>query len=130
MPSFNRSNKRYIKKKHLGLEFLQDRRWCRKLCLFYKILENENPKYLFSLIPTRRSLYSTRNIHNIPLLDTKHKFFKNSFFPSTIIDLDPPLRKSENFSLFKSSILKLMRPYLNSVYNSTDSNLLMKDALS
>ena len=32
----------------LGLESLRDRRWCRKLCLLYKVLENENPKYLFS----------------------------------------------------------------------------------
>ena len=40
----------------LGLESLRDRRWCRKLCLFYKVLENENPKYLLSLIPTKRSL--------------------------------------------------------------------------
>ena len=78
----------------LGLESLRDRRWCRKLCLFFKILENENPKYLFSLIPTRRSLYSARNIHNIPLVNTKHDFFKNAFFPSTIIEwnkVDPDL---------------------------------------
>ena len=78
----------------LGLESLRDRRWCRKLCLFFKILENENPKYLFSLIPTRRSLYSARNIHNIPLVNTKHDFFKNPFFPSTIIEwnkVDPDL---------------------------------------
>ena len=32
----------------LGLESVRDRRWCRKLFLFYKFLENENPKYLFS----------------------------------------------------------------------------------
>ena len=104
----------------MGFESLRDRRWCRKLCLFYKVLENENPKYLFSLIPTRRSLYSTRNIHNITLDNTKHNFFKNSFFPSTIIEwnkLDPHLRKSENFSVFKSNILKFIRPSPNSVYN-------------
>ena len=26
----------------LGRESLRDRRWCRKLCLLYKILENKN----------------------------------------------------------------------------------------
>ena len=83
-------------------------------------MENENPKYLFSLIPTRRSFYLTRNIHNIALPNTKHNFFKNSFFPSTIIEwhnLDPHLRKSESFSVFKSNLLKLIRPSTNSVYN-------------
>ena len=67
----------------LGLESRRDRRWCRKLCLFYKVLENENPKYLLSFIPSRRSLYSTRNIHNIPHVNTKHKFFKNSFISTS-----------------------------------------------
>ena len=46
----------------LGLESLRHLCWCRKLCLFYKVLENENPKYIFRLIPTRCSLYSNRNI--------------------------------------------------------------------
>ena len=98
------------------MESLRDRRWCVELCLF----ENENPKCSVSLIPSRGLLYSIRNIHNIPLVNTKHKFFKNSFFPSTIIEwnnLDPHLRKSENFSSFKSNILKFTRPSPNSVYN-------------
>ena len=80
----------------LELESLRDRRCCRKLCLFYKVLENKNSKYLFSLITTRCLLYSTRNIHIIPLVNTKHNFFKNSLFPSTIIEwnnLDSHLRK-------------------------------------
>ena len=104
----------------MGFEFLGDQLWCRKLCLFDKVLENENPKYLFSFIPTRGSLYWTRNIHNIPLVNTKQNFLKNSFFPSTIIEwnkLDPHLRKTENFSFFKSNILKFLRPSPNSVYN-------------
>ena len=72
------------------------------------------------MIPTRRSLYLTRNIHNIPLVNTKHNFFKNSFFLSTIIEwnnLDPHLRKSENFLVFKSNILKFIQSSPNSVYN-------------
>ena len=104
----------------MGLESLWDQRWCRKLCLFYKILENKNPKDPSGLIATRCSLYSTRNIHNIPLVNTKYNVFKNYSFTSTIIqwnNVDPHLRKSENFSVFKRNILKLIRPSSNSVYN-------------
>ena len=57
---------------------------------------------------------------NIPLFNRKHKFLKKSFFPSTIIEwnnLDPHLRKSENFSVFKNNIRKFIRPSPNSVYN-------------
>ena len=42
------------------------------------------------------------------------------FFPSTIIEwnsLDPNLRKSENFSVFKRNILKFIRPSPNCVYS-------------
>ena len=72
------------------------------------------------MIPTRCLLYSTRNIYSIPLVNTEHKFFKSSYFPSTIIqwkNLDPHLRKSDNFSVFKSSTLKFIQPSPNSVYN-------------
>ena len=70
----------------LGLESLQLRRWFRKLSLFYKLFNSEHPNYLFKLIPLRSSNYVTRNIHNIHLLKTRHTFFKNSFFPLTIIE--------------------------------------------
>ena len=36
-----------------GFEFLQQRRWYRKLCLFFKI-NKQSPRYLFELIPTAR----------------------------------------------------------------------------
>ena len=35
----------------LGLEPLQQRRWYRKLCLFFKICKNQCPKYLFDIVP-------------------------------------------------------------------------------
>ena len=65
-------------------------------------------------------LYTRLEIHNIPLLNTKQNIFKKSFFPSTIIEwkpLDPRLRKAESFFVFKSNILKFIRPSSNFVYN-------------
>ena len=78
----------------LGLESHQLRRWYRKLCLFYKVFKNKHSKYPFYLVLVRCISYATRTESNIPLIKTKHKFFKNYFFPSAIIernDLDPNL---------------------------------------
>ena len=92
----------------LGLESLQ--------LLFYKVFKNEHPKYLFNLIPVRSTPYATRTVGNIPLIKTKHNFFKNSFFPSAIIEwnnLDPNLRNSKSISVFKEKILNFLQPFPN-----------------
>ena len=81
----------------LGFESLQQRRWYRKLCCLFKIINNQSPRYLFQLVPSPNTRYFSRNSENIPQLRTKHDFFKNSFFPSTIKEwdnLDPQIRKS------------------------------------
>ena len=104
----------------LGLESLQLRHWLRKLCLFYKVFKNEHPKYLFNLISVRRTPYATRTVGNIPLIKTKHNFFKNYFFPSAIIkwnNLDPNLRNSKSISVFKEKILNFIRPSPNSFFD-------------
>ena len=95
-------------------------RWYRKLCLFYKILKNQHPEYLFHLIPVTRAPYTIRNVHNLPIFKSKHNFFKNSFFPSTLSEwnkLDPSLRNSEGFLTFKKNILQFICSTANSVYN-------------
>ena len=97
----------------LGLESLKLHRWYRKLCLFYKVFKNEHQKYLFNLIPVRSAPYATRTVGNIPLIKTKHNFFKNYFFPSAIIEwnnLDPNLRNSKSISVFLERILNFIRP--------------------
>ena len=99
---------------------LQRQRWYRKLCLFYKIFKENKPVYLFNLIPTKNSNYNTRNTDKITLFHTKFNFFKNSFFPSTVIEwnkLDPNLRSAASLSVFKKNLLKFIRPSPNSVFN-------------
>ena len=103
----------------LGLESLQLRRWYRKLCCFYKIYNKQAPGYLTELIPTRNEAYQTRHLANIPSLSFKHNFFKNTFFPSTILEwnkLDPSLRNSISYNVFKNSILKFIRPSPNKIF--------------
>ena len=104
----------------LCLASLQLRRWYRKLGMFYKIYKNKSPQYLFKLLPEKAYVYATRNVDNIPCFKIRHNFFKNSFFPSAIIEwnnLDPILRNSKSFVDFKNSILKFIIPFPNNVCN-------------
>ena len=103
----------------LGLESLQLHHWFRKLCYFYKFYKHKCPQYLFRLVPLRQSPYNTRNTKNIPLFKTKHNFFKNSFFPSALIEwnnLNHKIRSVRSYSAFKNNILKFIRLTTN-VFN-------------
>ena len=62
---------------------------------------------------------------NIPRFNVKHTFFKNSFFPSNVIEwinLDKNIKSSESFALFKKSILKFVRPTPNRTFNCHNPN--------
>ena len=102
----------------LGLESLKLRRWLRKLCSFYKIFHEKSPSYLFQLIPPINNVYATRSSQSnkISSFETRHNFFKDSFFPAVISEwnsLDVNIRKKE--------LLKFIRPVPNSTYNINDS---------
>ena len=45
----------------LRLESLQNKRWFRKLCIFYNVFMEQPPKCLFDLIPSNSNSYQTRN---------------------------------------------------------------------
>ena len=105
----------------LGLESLKQRLWFRKFCYFFKITKYQSPMYVFDKIPTTRTAYRTRNdIGNIPRLNVKHSFFKNSFLSSSVIEwnnYDRSIRSSESLALFKKSILQFIRPTPNRTFN-------------
>ena len=82
---------------------------------------NKKPisKYVFELIPTARQAYMIRHKNSIPLFNIKYDYFKNSSFPSTIIEwhkLDSNTRNSDNLVLFKKHILAFIRPSKNSTF--------------
>ena len=75
---------------------------------------------MFSLIPATNTHYSLRNSDKTPCFNTKHIFFKTSFFSLTTIELnklDVSLRKCNSLIVFKKEILKFIRPSCNSFYN-------------
>ena len=82
----------------LGFESLQDCGWYRRLCYRYKIVVNKSPNYLFSVVLASNTIYNT---NDIPLMNIRYNFFKNTFFPSAIIEwnkLDPSNSKFNKFN--------------------------------
>ena len=97
----------------LGLESLKNRRWYKRLCCMFKIMNEEAPKYLTNMIPKGQQTIVTRN-SNIPTFYCRTDCFKYSFFPSTLKDwfnLDASIRNSESIAIFKSRLLSLIRPF-------------------
>ena len=89
------------------------------MCVFYKILNNISPKYLFDIIPSTTRRYSSRNENNIPLVRVNNNYFMNTFFPSTITEwnkLDLSIRNSASRNVFKGRLLQFVRPLENSVF--------------
>ena len=108
----------------LGFELLHGSRWYRKLCHFSKFYVFKQPEYLLNLIPVRTSNYRTRNADDEPYFNIIHNFFKNSFWPSAVVEwnkLDSTLRKVKSFTDFKKSILSFIRPKANSIFSYNSS---------
>ena len=57
-----------------SLETLQSRGRFRKLCLFYKIVNNQSPSCLFDYIPSTDRIYSMTHAANIPTMNFKQTF--------------------------------------------------------
>ena len=85
-----RASSREKNYQELGLESLQHRRWYQKLSYFCKIYNAKSPDYLFQLIPSKKSSYTTRDTDNVP-------FFKFRPDSSKFV---PDLRNSNSFSSF------------------------------
>ena len=56
----------------------------RKLCCFYKTHKPQPPKYLYSIVPSYSMSYRIRQCNKTPAIT--HGIFKNTFFPSSIIE--------------------------------------------
>ena len=84
------------------------------------ISNQKSPSYLFNLIANLNRVRQTRHSNNIPAIHTRHNYFHNSFFPSTISqwnNLDCKIRNSGSLSIFKKNLLNFIRPCANSIFN-------------
>ena len=108
--------------KELGLESLKARRRYKRLTCMFKIMNEQAPNSLITLIPKRNQTIRTRNSHT-PIIRCRIDCFNYSFFPSTLKDwfnLDENIRNSESISSFKNRLLAFIRPEESSIFNIFD----------
>ena len=116
---------RIVKKKllpiiSLGIPPTEHCRWCKKLCLFYKISKENKSSYLFNLIPIKNLNYDTRNTDKITLFHAKHGFFKKKKILSIVIEwnkLDPTFKNTASPWLSKKNLSKFVTPSPNIFFN-------------
>ena len=87
-----------------ALEYLKDRQWMGRLCLFHNIYNLKSPKYLYNLIPLVNYFYYTRNNKNVPCFKFRTEYFKNYFFPNVIAEsnkLDINIKSMTSYTAFK-----------------------------
>ena len=106
----------------LGLEFLKERRWMRRLCYLYKIISDHKPLYLYSCLPNY--LISRRYPNCFTLFRCRIVLSGNSFLPYSIKQwnmLNSDIREIKSYSLFRKTLLTSITPIANSIYNVHDS---------
>ena len=109
----------------LGWETLHFRRYFRRLVMFYKILNDQTPKYLKDFIPRQREYY-LRSAYLLPIIPYRTVKYKNSFFPDSITswnNIGPELKDTNSLSIFKRNMLKLIRPVRKEVFDIHSNHL-------
>jgi len=108
----------------LGWESLTDRRWSRRLFHFYKIQNNLTPYYLKIPVPPERArLISSRSEKVLHEIRCNSDSYQNSFYPDSVKswnNIGHELRSSPSLKSFKASILSLIRPKMNSIFDIHD----------
>ena len=109
----------------LGLEYLQQRRSMRRLCLFYKVVSTKLPAYILDCIPLVRQSQGHPNTFNS--FSCRAEYFENSYFPCVIGESNnqnPEIRRSGSYNIFRKSILNFIRPSAIKVYNINDTTII------
>ena len=108
----------------LGWESLTKRRWFRRLVQLFKIQSGQTPDYLKIPIPSpHKHGISLRRVNVLPGIKCRTTSYSNSFYPHAVKiwnELDPKLRQTTSLSVFKSDILKLIRPQKKNIFNIHD----------
>ena len=107
----------------LGIESLSNRRWYRRMCLFWKIINKSAPFYLSDLLPNKQFSRNPNRQNLLTSCQRNNDYFANSFFPYCTDQwnaLDLNVKNIQTISLFKKNLLKTIRPTPTSVFDVTD----------
>ena len=92
------------------------------MCLLYKVFSIGQPSYIYNLLPSIKS--SRRRVNLFNSFSCKSEYLKNSFIPNGINEwkkLDPDIRSSNSYNLFRNTLLKFIRPTQKKTFNINDS---------
>ena len=105
----------------LSLESIKSRRWFRRLCYMFKIMNNQAPEYLNNLIPKRKQSFNSRNIY-ISSYNCRTEYFKFSFPLPHLTNRSTLIRVSEihKQSMYLKKLFPFIRPLENSLFNIFD----------
>ena len=101
----------------LGLEYLHQRRWMRRFCLFYKVVSTKLTAFIYDTIPPVSQ--SQRHPNTFNSISCRTEYFKNSFLPYVIGEwnkLNPEIQRCGSYNIFWKSILIFIRPSASKVY--------------
>ena len=107
----------------LGWESLAHRRWYRRLCLFYKIMNNDTPEYARYLPTFKQNPYDWRMPSIFAEERTNTNRHSNSFYPYCIKawnNLDPAIRNLPNISQFEKALQQLIGPKKRHLFGMND----------
>ena len=108
-----------------GWETLSNRRWYHRLCLFYKIVNNQAPKYLSECVPSEsRSAYQLRKTIVFRQDSCSAQRYSKSFFSYCVNiwnELDHQIRSCTKIFHFKTALLSTNRPSKNPLFRMTNS---------
>ena len=102
---------------------MKERRWFRRLCCFYKILNNQPPGYLYSLLSPPNRHYNTRKYSKIRQIFCRTETFSNYFLPQKIREwnkLDTSICQAPSYSVFRKALFNFIRPTANSTFGTND----------
>ena len=70
----------------LGIESLRERRWLRRLCLFFKIVKGFAPAYLSNYLPNFQTSYNPARQNLFASFFSNTSYFSGTFFPYCVTE--------------------------------------------